>query len=208
MNRIAIYTNAAGITSSIEEKGVVRIYLKNNNEWKIIDEQPCNIDFSTGLTEIKKSINDLIEKLTDCKVFVATAISGQLYYLLEAKGFNSYEAAGEPECYLDSILENEMSESCQSTIMKNEVHTSNITPEPTDQCGVYFLDLKKALATNPALSSKKILKPFLQDKKFDVLNVHCDHVPRWFETDLKSMGLNSTTNKLSENSYQISITVN
>jgi len=208
MKNIAVYVNDSGVTSSITSKGSIRIYAKADITWKITDEIPCGIDFTSGLAQVRRNITEIIIKLTDCKVFVAAEIYGQLYYILEANHFNSYEAAGEPELFLDSILENELSETQNASSALSDAAPASIEPEATDQCGIYTIHLKKVLALNPELSSKKVLKPFLQEKKFEVLEVLCDHEPRWFETDLKAMGLSSTAHKTAENEYRISITPN
>lgn len=207
MKKIAVYVNQYGITSTIAEAGFVSIYTKENNNWSITDTFPISVDFTLGIAKVRQEIAEIIKKLIDCKIFVATEVSGQLYYILEANGFNSYEATGEPEHFLNSIIENETIVS-PSTSNHIQEEITSITPELTEFCGVYLINLKKALALNPTLSSKKILKPFLQERNYEVLEVLCDHIPRWFDTDFKVMGLTSTTLKLSEKEYKISIMVN
>jgi Fe-only nitrogenase accessory protein AnfO len=206
MEKIAVYVSTTGVTDSIKEKGTVRIYAKNINSWIITKEIPCCIDFSAGLPEARKEITKLLHNITDCSIFAAAEISGQLYYLLEANGYSSYETEGEPEQYLDSILEAEQEEA-STRMSKDSASTAKIIqPEPTGQPGVYSINLRRALVMNPSLSSKMILKPFLFENKFDVLEVLCDHVPRWFETDLNVLGLNLMINHLCENEYKITIT--
>jgi len=207
MNKIAVIVNSEGITSSIMEMSLVKTYEKKNNSWKVIDEVPYTIDLTTGLALVRRSIGEMILKLADCKALVATEVSGQLYYILEANGFNSYEAVGEPLLYLDSILESETSE--PTSIEDKDILEAavSILPKSTEECGVFSINLKKALALNPMLSSKKILRPILLEKNFDVLEVYCDHEPKWFETDLKGLGLSSTVTKTADNEYKITILV-
>ena len=125
--------------------------------------------------------------------------------MLEVNGFNSYEAEGDPELYLDFILENELIEAAKRMKKITQAPEPSIIQELEDQTGVYFIDLRKALAMNPTLSSKKIIKPFIQEKKFQILEVVCDHVPKWFDTDLKALGLNYTVIKLSANEYKVTM---
>lgn len=208
MTSMAVLVNADGLTSSITAGDSIRIYTKINDSWIIKTEINYSVDFNSGLSVVRKGIYELLQNLEDCKVFIATEINGQLYYILEANGFNSYEAAGEPLIYLDSILDNEMNELVAKENTKEEGTMFSKILEVPDCNGLYQIDLRKALALNPDLSSKKILKPFLNNKKFEVLEIICDHIPRWFESDLEAMGMKSAINRLSEKEYQITITVN
>ncbi len=204
MNKIAVYVDKKGITSSIAERGTVRIYSKIADCWSITKEHPCVIDFASGITVVRRELSALLTQLEDCRIFVAAEISGQLYYLLESRGFQSYEAAGVPEDYLDSVLRNVLEDAA-----------ANTSPEEADdkllidgrQKGMYSINLRKALAMNPATSSKKLLRPILKEKKFKTLEIFCDHVPRWFESELGTLGLSFTVDKLSENEYKVLITV-
>ncbi|MDR2141936.1 MAG: hypothetical protein LBR11_09150 [Deltaproteobacteria bacterium] len=58
--------------------------------------------------------------------------------------------------------------------------------------GRYFLDLAKALALDPELSSKKILQPFLRETRFQELAIECDHQPRWLPEAARNLGLSLT----------------
>lgn len=204
MAKIAVLIDKEGMTISIKEKGSVRIFEKNGDSWAIIDEIPCSINFSSGLSEVRKELTELLQKIKDCKIFVATEISGQLYYLLESYGYSSYQIDGKPELYLESVLQAETAE-MNRIITEKDIPTSEIKPEPTGDPGVYSINLRKALAMNLDTSSKKILKPFLQENKFEVLEVICDHVPRWFEPDLKAIGFDITILNLCENEYKVII---
>jgi hypothetical protein len=61
--------------------------------------------------------------------------------------------------------------------------------------GQYRLDLKEALAQNPDLTSKKILKPFFLSTKFDQLEISCDHAPRWLPEAAAELGLRLISQK-------------
>lgn len=205
MVKIAVYVNANGKAATIKENGVVKIYEKNDSTWVIVNEISCSIDFQAGILKVRNEIATMLESITDCKIFAALEISGQLYYLLESYGYSSYEIDGEPEQYLVSILQSETEEINRSR-KKQEVQAPMIKPEPTGDSGVYTINLRKALAMDLTISSKMLLKPFLQEGKFDSLEVICDHVPRWFETDLKASGFDVAITNLCANEYKIVIT--
>ena len=201
--KIAVCVNREGATSSLTEKGTVRVYDKSGDFWTVTEELVCEIDFDKGLACVRSELAGLIKRLDSCRVFVASEVHGQLYYLLEAGGFNSYEAEGEPEAYLDSVLEREAAEEARK--LKQQEDASASFPVASGKEGAYTFNLKKALAVNPETSSKKLLRPFLKKKEFKVLEVICDHIPRWFDTELEAMGLHLFVTKLAENEYKISI---
>ena len=89
MEKIAVFINTEGITASIKEKRSVRVYTKNSNSRIIPNEIPCSIHFALGISAVRTEIANLLNKITDCRIFAATEISGQLYYLLESNEFTS-----------------------------------------------------------------------------------------------------------------------
>lgn len=53
----------------------------------------------------------------------------------------------------------------------------------------YRFDLERALEENPSLNSRFLLLPFLEKKDFRALELHLDHVPRWFGRTLEELEL-------------------
>ncbi len=211
--RIAVCVNTEGITSTLEDGHLVKLYEQKEEQWVSLEEFPCSLELTNGISAVKDTITKLLMQLTDCKIFVATKISGQLYYLLEANHFNSYEAEGHPLLFLDSIYENELQErtlkaSNETSILnKTDFALTNLFIEEIAHSGYYHINLRSALLQYPALSSKKLLKPFLKKKEFKELNILCDHCPKWFETELHSMGLQYTNQYQSNNECQIRISL-
>ena len=196
--RIAVCMDQAGQTSQIWAGTVIRIYSKKNNQWFIDEELPYTLSSDLSLAKAKQTFNELLQQIKSCTVFVATEISGQLYYQLEFKHMNSYHAEGDPVQYLDSILEAEIAE--QTLSVNHELTASNsIKPQRTQEEGVFYFNLSKAMAENPCLSSKSLLRPFLAEGGFQELIVDCQHIPRWFESELKSQNISYCIDSQSEN---------
>ncbi len=207
MNLAAVYINQKGATASIAEPGSVRMYQKDGSKWEIAGEIPLEINKEMGLGEYRRALITMVRELEECKVFIAKEVSGQLYYVLEANGFNSYEAEGWPEEYLDSILEaEEQDRVMQEEKSRDRDETPSTVPQETQQPGVYFIDLRKALNSFPQLSSKKILIPFLQKQAFDALEIICDHIPGWFDDNLLVMKMSYIVIKQGANDYYLRIT--
>jgi Fe-only nitrogenase accessory protein AnfO len=64
-------------------------------------------------------------------------------------------------------------------------------PEPVGNAadGRFRIDLAFILETDPALNSRNVLIPILEKKKYNSLDVHFDHLPRWFYGALDALGL-------------------
>ena len=69
------------------------------------------------------------------------------------------ESEGVPEQYLDSILKAERIEERNRITLEQEASAPIIAPERTAQTEVDSINIKNAMAMNPAVTSKKILKP-------------------------------------------------
>lgn len=199
---IAVYVNEQGIAALPGEKGFVRVYDKKEKEWLLIHEYPFELDQKLSIAEIRRYLLCLIQNLKGCSVFVANQVIGQLYYVLEANKFESFEAEGQPIDFLDSIHEEIKKEPRKQG---NQRSSPEMYINSTEEVGVFFVNLKSALNMDCSLTSKKLLLPFLRKKEFTSLEIHCDHVPRWFHTELAPMKLHPTIIKTNENEYRIFI---
>jgi Fe-only nitrogenase accessory protein AnfO len=206
MKAIAIFLNSEGLTSSPSEEGTIRVYSQNlnTNSWEVTKEFGFSLVKSTSIAELRRAILNMIQRIGDCRIFAAKEVAGQLYSVLEANRFSIYEVEGKPEQFLDSILSSEKEEN-ESAIEKN-AQPVICYPEKTNVEGSYFINLKAALNSDPNLTSKKILLSFLKSKDFKVLEIICDHIPKWFDEEFENQGLQSTVSKLDGNEIKVIIT--
>lgn len=205
MKSISFFLNLKGRTSSPSEDGIIRVYThdSNNNTWTISTEFEFSPGKATSLSELRSIIASMIQKIGDCRIFAARKVTGQLYYILEANNFSIYEVEGSPEQFLDSLLSSE--EAISSSSAEATKQPSIPLPEKTDIPGTYFINLKTALNTAPNLTSKKILLPFISSQNFKALEVICEHIPKWLDSELEKQGLSSIVSKLDENEYMVTI---
>lgn len=209
MQSIAVFVNAEGFTASLKEEGVIRVYAQDpsTGAWGLAKEFEFSLVKSTSLPQLRSVIQNMVERIGSCRVFAAREVAGQLYNILEANKFNLYEVEGKPEQFLDSILAAEEEEKQRVAASEINSRLSQPNPEKTAVPGAYFLDLKAALISDPNLTSKKILLPFLAKKEFEVLEVVCGHVPKWFDSELEAQGFKSAVSKLDENEYKVVISL-
>ncbi|MDR3602302.1 MAG: Fe-only nitrogenase accessory protein AnfO [Desulfosporosinus sp.] len=207
MKPISIFLNSEGFTASLEEEGMIRVYTQNftTDAWEVTEEFEFSLVKSSSISELRKIILNMIQRIGDCRIFVAREVAGQLYSVLEAYKFSIYEVEGKPEQFLDSVLasENELNKN----LTEKSIQSVVCYPEKTDVEGAYFLNLKAALNADLNLTSKKILLPFLAKKDFKVLEVICDHMPKWFDDEFEKQGLESTLSRLKDNEYKVIISI-
>lgn len=55
--------------------------------------------------------------------------------------------------------------------------------------GRYSINLAGILQDNPALNSRQVLIPALEERSFKKLEIICHHIPRWFYNELRNLKL-------------------
>lgn len=199
---IAVFLNHKGETATFNENGVVRVYLKDEKQWKVINELPFGINHLKSLKEIREAIMKMADGLNKCRVFVAATMIGIPYTILESMGFNLWKIEGAPIEFLDHVLENEEQE------IVNKLNKSNKTipmPIKNDENGNYHIDLKIILESNEMVTSKQILLPFFNNTKFKELQIRCGHVPKWFEEEFKKLGFTWDIENINKNELNIKV---
>ena len=189
MNSIAVLLNNNGETSSWLDSGIIKVYERRNEEWIESKSLPYCISTNTNIISLRKYLSELVEKLDNCRIFIAKEVSGQLFSILEAYYFNVYELNGVPDMFLDSVFISEKKLQKEELLFASQAE-NKFFPDQIDKFGNYTIDLKKLLQEDGTVSSKQILIPFLKDEKFESLEVVCDHVPKWFDRELINMGYN------------------
>lgn len=201
-SKIGVLIGKNNETTTIYESGIVVVYKKEDKKWKVLSEIIFNMNTSQGIPEIHKRVENLIENLEDCKVFVAKKVEGTPYTLLKKAEFTIVEAAGNPSEFLDDLLEMFEEDKKKKEESKNRV---NIEPIELDKSGYYFIDLKKVQDNNPGISSKKVLIPFLNNKTFYELKVSCSHIPPWFENELNKLNMKMNVKEVKKDIYEVNI---
>ena len=131
---------------------------------------------------MRRAVEKLAVDLEDVRVLLGASVSGIAYVALDRLGFRLCEMDGfSPEC-LDA-LKDALEGPAEGKAAAPD------RPQETGLPGVYSLDLGKALEAWPDLSSKRILRPFLQGVEFSRLELFCGHVPPWLPPELERLGL-------------------
>jgi len=65
------------------------------------------LDPDEGLAELRSRMDELLQFLGPCRIFVAKSASGAVYFELEKAGCSVWEVSGRPDEFLDSVLKGE-----------------------------------------------------------------------------------------------------
>ena len=201
-HNIAVILNDSDQLTTFEKGVVLKVFSKNDNRWRIIDEINYSLDLASNISNIRNNIKTVLLQLNNCKVIIGEKVAGLPYNILESLGFEIYEAQEVSDSLLDEIITELEAESAHSNDLSSEVPTS---PVETSEHGVFFLNLIKLQEKHPEISSKKALKSFIETHCFRRLDVICSHIPPWFDTVLPQKRLSYKIDELERNQIKVSI---
>lgn len=197
MNEIAVFINEKDVISSFEEAKYIKIFAKEGT-WKAKKE--ILIDKTSkenGINEIRKEYRNLIEKMDGCKIIVVTKAFGIPYSVFYVEDFSVWELEGNPLEFLDEIIKKENE---QEQIEEREVETGKKLGD-----GYYLIDLQQLELTNPEISSKKAIIPYLQKEEVEKIQVHCCHIPPWLVNKKNNGEIELEVNEIARNDYKVII---
>lgn len=183
--KIAVFINQDGEIAPLFEPGGVRLYSRCDNRWQAVGEIPYALNHQMSLSEIRTRTLTLLEEMPGCHHFVARQIQGALLAWFDGMGVTMWQFTGLPEDCLEVIY--------TAVRQVQRVPAVPAAAETFIQTsareGEYHIDLITALAGDARLTSKQLLIPFLQSRRFIRLSVTCDHLPKWFEQQLPALNL-------------------
>lgn len=185
--KIAVVENENQKASSIFEPGFIAIYEEDCGEWKVLNRFENKVYNAKGMAAVRTAIADTIKQLGDVKIIVASEIPGIASGTFQAAGFDIFLVEDSVLNILDSIKK-EMLEAIEER--KKEPPKFDIMQflEPGVSKGDFSINIEDIMFKNPDLTSKKILIPYLKSGEFNRLDIICSHIPKWFVTDLGTMG--------------------
>jgi len=212
--RIAVLSDAAGSPTTLLLAEFVYVYERGATEWREISRfslKPFAADTPHGIRLLGEAISD---EFGDSKVILGSDISGASYSALNRVGFLICESEGisdeifdelfgELDADEDVILIEKSKDVSETAFSEPEIHIMG--PQPSALPGHFFISLKEVQQSNPLLSTKKILRPFLKETPFVELVILCGHIPPWLETDLTGLGLSMTSRKSDSNTIVLTV---
>lgn len=197
---IAVFLGEKGETVEMGEAGKIVVYHRERGVWHITQEQRLFPEGRCNLTEVRRQMREILGFLGECKVFVASAVTGVYYYELEKAEVSVWEFSGSPQAFLDYIATNEENQHMA------EIPPQNIVPIPSEIAdGRYYVSIKEIQENNSSITSKQVLQPFLRRGKFYSLEILCNHIPPWLENELVSSNLTSEVTRINNKEIKVVI---
>ncbi|MFC0238859.1 Fe-only nitrogenase accessory protein AnfO [Rhodopseudomonas telluris] len=206
--KIAAYVDAEGEVAKISDKGVILLFERQGQVWKVRKSIRFAVRPEDGLAEIHASLAAMLPELEDCRLFLSRSVRGVVNSLLQEMGIQTWQSHGPLFAQLETIARKENERAQQSAkasraerrALRRRHHQDgagsaldNIKPVLVgdDDSGHFRLDLVRLLQDDPGLNSWDILIPFLTGTPFRQLDLVCDHIPRWFSRAMRALGMDA-----------------
>lgn len=201
---IAVFLDDQGNTASMYDPGTIQVYRKHQNQWTVTREMALFLQKGLGLGGLRKAMEEVVQFLGDCKIFVAAGVVGIPYFALEKAQCSVWEFEGNPREFLNYVLD-------QEEIARAERNQPTIVaiPNPVEkEAGIYTINLKEVQENNTNVTSKQVLMPFISKGLFYSLEVTCSHVPPWIDGFLVEKNMTYTLENLAPSLCKVTITKN
>jgi Fe-only nitrogenase accessory protein AnfO len=189
---IAVIAGSDGRTIPLSEPGTVVVYRRVRGTWLAERYLPFSLEAECGLAGLRTRTGELVAFLGECRTLVAQSASGALFFGLEKAGCRVYEIAGTPSEFLNSVWQDAKEEQ----EAKTPPPAGADIPAPIEIApGKYYISIREIQGKRPEVSSKQVLRPFVQQGAFSELEIVCDHVPPWIEVDAERLGYEITSER-------------
>jgi Fe-only nitrogenase accessory protein AnfO len=205
--KVAVFLDDRDQIASIYGQGKVRLFDNQTGPWRATRDIAFALRPGMGLADVKGDVRLLAAQLEDCTIFVSTESRGLVHSLLQEEfGFQTWASLGALVEQLDVIAAKQAepaavvreqtarrcaARGCSGTDCAPFSRQAHPRPDALQQVagGHYRIDLADVLKREPTLNSRMVLAPILDQSAFETLEIHCDHVPRWFSQALLERNL-------------------
>lgn len=206
MVKIGVILNEEDEITSLIDATKIAIYEKEAFTWNKTKEITNCFMQRNSMKQMNQFVNRMIDELKDCKILVASILTGVAYMKLDRAGFMLCEAGKFSQRLLEEISI-DYKKSKEKKEEKESISDLNYPTSPyaTNIKGVYELDLRKLFKAHPDITSKMAILPFLKKVEFINLIIICSHVMPWLDRDLAGLGCQYKVKQLKEQEYQVDI---
>lgn len=178
---IAVFVDSFSLPCMPHEAKRVAFHQKQGGVWAETESRQVHPADGQSPERITGFIHHLASLTDGAQAVAGASIAGLLFTALNQQGKHIFEIRDLRPETLSGIAEDIAMADARQALAEDAFKAAQ--PAETDIPGVYTLDLVTALEEFPELSSKMILKPFLQSTPFTELTVICRHSPCWLETE-------------------------
>lgn len=189
---IAVLVSENRTTSGFEKDGNILVYEKENCEWKISRQMEYKTDDLLNAFAFHKRLKEVGNWLGSCKIMIVNRIRGVHYLAFEEFQISMLEIKGTPENFLEDIRECMNHQRTELSVPME--HNAIFQRQP----GKYYTDLRDVMNGKTSYNSKQILLPFIKNEQYSVLEILCDHVPKWLEKEQSKLKIRITIEKFKD----------
>jgi Fe-only nitrogenase accessory protein AnfO len=182
--KIAAFIDADGNLADPCGSGQFRIYDRSSGDWLPDKDIAFTLSGTQGLRQLQIRVFTLAEAMGDCKILLVGAEAKGIFpTLLGEQAVTVALASGSALKCLASVP-------LQETVEKELPEVEAAAPVSATEVGpgAYRIDLALALKDRPELNSKQVLFPLLAKAGLESLEVLCDHLPRWLDSEGRALG--------------------
>jgi Fe-only nitrogenase accessory protein AnfO len=201
---IAIIVDENGQITETQNAKNIFVFCKMDQKWSIQKEVQAQNIMVGNMADVRNRLEAIIKELADCKIIFGKSITGLAFNVFNQAGFIISELEEFDEKMLDFLFEDVVDE-YESALAEKEAIKVPTAPTETETKGNYFFDFGSLKNSGSSLSSKEVLRPFLNETPFIQLEIICDHVMPWLESELKNRELTYAITEISSNKYSIVI---
>lgn len=201
MSEIAAFLEEKDIISSFEDAKYIKIFAKDKYNWKVKKVILINrTSGKKGMSEIREEYRNLLKEMDECKIIIVTKAFGIPYSVFYMEDFSVWELEGSPLDFLDEIVASEIE---QEKAAEEKVEVGKKLGE-----GHYLVDLQELELTNPELSSKNAIIPYLEKEEVKKIEVLCCHVPPWLVDRKDKYNITLDIHEINRNDYKVTVEKN
>ena len=207
--KIATYLNDKDEVTSPSSPGRVCVYEQVRGKWKNTATVSSDWSGATTVVEARMRLEEVMGSLEECRVFLLSEVTGFWNLLLASYGFQTWKSEGSLFEQLDNVesVMRQAAAAAESAAENAGCRTRRrrcVAPDDVEvpasldlfvesdtEEGRFRIDLASVLSHRPELTSRQVLIPFLENRAFTELEICCSHLPRWFDEQLRRLGLTS-----------------
>jgi hypothetical protein len=196
---IAVLLGPDGRTVPLSEPGTMVVFRRDRREWVRERETALALDPAKGLMGLRSTLAALVGFLGACKAVVVTSASGALFFELEKARCSVWEIPGSPDEFLEQVWRDEKEEQAAEPLPAGADIPAPLEIAP----GRYYISIRGIQGKRPEVSSKQVLRQFVQQGGFTELEIICDHVPPWIEIEAERRGYGIVSEKTAQNEVKV-----
>ena len=185
--KIATYLGEDGKVTDFFNKGHVRVFDKLADAWTGVQDVPLAVDDSMGIGDVRQAVNTALDAIRECEVFLLRDMRGVIRVYLEDRGYRVWTSKGTLSDQFDDVVQKE------AEFAKAEAEKTVGIPAPESvgnpDDAHYRIDLIELLRADACHISRDLLMPFLETVSFAQLEIVCEHIPKWFASELRELDL-------------------